>query len=437
MITRPTSVELFAGGGGMSLGTRVAGFTHFALVEWNKSAAKILRHNAELHPSLWNVDDVYETDVRIWLEETDLQPSSVDLVAGGPPCQPFSLAGAHAGHSDERNMFPAALDAVRKLKPKFVIFENVPGLTRPSFAPYFAYIKRQLEKPTVTPKADELWDQHDARVRRANPRGLRYHVHEQLIEAADLGLPQNRRRVFLVAIRSDIRDADTWPAIAATHSRDALLYDQWVSGDYWAAHELPMPEPPADLEGRLNDLKAAGRPDTERWQTVRDAIRGLPTPVDGRDANDVANHKGIPGARAYAKHSGSPLDWPGKAIKAGVHGVSGGEAMIRFDDGTLRYLTVRESARVQGFPDEYEFPVPRSRSMGAIGNAVATRIAMAIGHQMLSLFGSANAPRRRPSGRPAARRSHARTDDRQGVLFSTAPPKGSAFDRISDRRPGK
>src|SRR4051812_37328564 len=114
--TFPTSVELFAGGGGMALGTRLAGFRHAALVEWHKPAARILRHNAELHPRLWRLEDVHERDVRLWLRDYD-GPSSVDLVAGGPPCQPFSLAGVHAGDSDERNMFPAALDVVRALTP--------------------------------------------------------------------------------------------------------------------------------------------------------------------------------------------------------------------------------------------------------------------------------------------------------------------------------
>ena len=85
-------------------------------------------------------------------------------------------------------------------------------------------------------------------------------------------------------------------------------------------------------------------------------------------------------------NSGSAFDWPAKAVKAGVHGVSGGEAMIRFNDGTLRYFTVRESARMQGFPDAYEFPVPRSRSMGAIGNAVATPIAELMALCMVTVF---------------------------------------------------
>lgn len=371
-----TSIELFAGGGGMALGTREAGFEHLALVEWYKPATRILRHNARRYPMLWRESDVHEQDVRTWLEQTDISPDDVDLVAGGPPCQPFSLAGVHAGDEDARNMFPAAIDAVRKFRPKYVIFENVPGLTRPSFAPYFSYIKHQLEKPTVKPKGDELWTEHHSRIRKAQPNCLAYRVFEHLIDAADFGLAQNRRRVFLVAVRTDLAEAGSWlEVVDPTHSRDGLLYDQWVSGDYWKDHDLVMPDLPDGLENRLRDLKEAGPPGGKRWQTIRDAIRGLPEPIDGEEAEGFVDHRGIPGARAYPKHSGSPFDWPAKTIKAGVHGVSGGEAMIRFDDGSLRYLTVRESARLQGFRDGYEFPVARSRSMGAIGNAVATPLA--------------------------------------------------------------
>lgn len=386
MLSSLTSVELFAGGGGMALGTRLAAFEHLALVEWNKNAAAILRHNAKIHPDLWAEDRVHEQDVREWLTTTAIKRSDgVDLLAGGPPCQPFSLAGVHAGDNDTRNMFPAALDAVRKVRPRFVLFENVPGLTRPSFAPYFEYIKRQLEKPGVQAKGDELWTDHDARLRRAGSRSQRYIVHEHVLDAADFGLPQNRRRVFLVAIRVDVPRATLWSDPEPSHSRDALLYDQWVSGSYWEEHGIPMPEMPDGIAERIRSLGRGGRPSMQRWRTVRDCVRDLPAPVDRVPSPEIANHEGIPGARTYAKHSGSPFDWPAKAIKAGVHGVSGGEAMIRFDDGSLRYFTVRESARMQGFRDDYEFPVARSRSMGAIGNAVAVPVAHLIARQLQDL----------------------------------------------------
>lgn len=378
----------------MALGTRAAGFEHLALVEWNKNAALILRHNAQRDPALWPPEAVHEQDVREWLDATHLKPGEVDLVAGGPPCQPFSLGGVHAGDMDQRNMFPAAIETVRKLRPRFVLFENVPGLTRPTFSPYFNYIKHQLEKPTIQAKVDELWTDHHSRVQKAKPSSLRYVVHQHLVDAADYGLPQNRRRVILVGIRSDVPGASDWTEPEATHSRDALLYDQWVTGDYWAQYGLVMPTVPEGIEARLVQLKEDGRPSYERWQTIRDCIKGLPEPVDRKISPGFTNHEGIPGARAYPKHSGSPFDWPAKTIKAGVHGVSGGEAMIRFDDGTLRYFTVRESARMQGFPDDYEFPVARSRAMGAIGNAVATAVAERLTRRLAAM--DVNQPAARP-----------------------------------------
>ena len=385
-MTKPplTSVELFAGGGGMALGMRRAGFHHQALVECNHNATAVLRYNAERDPTLWRPDTVIQQDVKQWLYELKDIPR-LTLVAGGPPCQPFSLAGVHAGDNDGRNMFPAALDIVRKLLPPLVVFENVPGLTRPSFAPYYRYVQAQLARPTVRPKNDEMWEEHFERILRS--RALRrYYVYEEHVEAADLGVPQNRRRVFLVGIRADMPGADSWPGINREHSEAALLYEQYVESTYWERLGLPQPDVPDKLRARVARLKGEDPPSGKPWKTLREALIGppaLPAPIDGEDTPGIANHRGIPGARVYKKHTGSPIDWPSKAIKAGVHGVSGGEAMIRFPDDTLRYLTVRESARVQSFPDDYEFPGSRSRVMGVIGNAVAVAVAETIGRSLI------------------------------------------------------
>jgi DNA (cytosine-5)-methyltransferase 1 len=376
-----TSVELFAGGGGMALGMRRAGFHHHSLVEWNHNATKVLRHNATLDPALWQPDAVLQQDVRDWLEQLEEVPE-VTLIAGGPPCQPFSLAGVHAGDNDDRNMFPVALDVVRRLLPPLVVFENVPGLTRPSFAPYYRYVQAQLAQPTVRPKQGEMWSDHFARILRSRAH-RRYHVYEEHFEAADIGVPQNRRRVFLVGIRADMPGAASWPGVGREHSQEALLYEQYIKSAYWDRYDLPQPGVPDRLRARVAQLKGEDPPPGKPWRTLRDALVGLPEPHDGKESGGVANHCGITGARIYRKHTGSPIDWPAKAIKAGVHGVSGGEAMIRFPDGTLRYLTVRESARVQGFPDAYEFPGPRSRVMEVIGNAVAVAVAEAIGRSLI------------------------------------------------------
>lgn len=115
--------------------------------------------------------------------------------------------------------------------------------------------------------------------------------------------------------------------------------------------------------------------------TVRDAISTLPEP----SYQDVAgnNHWLIPGARVYKRHTGTELDWPAKTIKAGVHGVAGGENVVHLDDGSFRYFTLREMARLQGFPDDYIFEGPRSRTIGQIGNAVPCQLAHCIGENIL------------------------------------------------------
>jgi len=382
---RHRSVELFAGGGGMALGLRLAGFGHDALVELNHNATRVLAHNAAAHPALWEVGAVQRRDVAEWASSGD-SDTSVRLVAGVPPCQPFSLSGAHAGHSDQRNAFPAGLDVVRKLDPELVVFENVPGLTRPSFAPYFEYVKAQMACPSVLPVEGELWHEHARRVGLGGPTADRYAVYEQHVDAADLGVAQSRRRVFLIAVRNDLPGSADWAGLTTTHSRDALLYDQYVEDAYWGGHGLPQPTTPDSLRPAIEGLKRAGRPSGERWRTLRDLLRDVPGPVDGQDHPTLTEHAGIPGARSYAKHTGSEYDWPSKTIKAGVHGIAGGEGMIRYADGRLRYLTVREAALVQGFPRDYGMPGVRSRVMGVIGNAVAVPVARRLGEVLSTAF---------------------------------------------------
>jgi DNA (cytosine-5)-methyltransferase 1 len=396
----PTCLELFAGGGGMALGLHFAGFRHTHLVERESRACETLRSNATGPAAAWSIDTVNETDVRDFIPElARAVPGSVDLVAGGPPCQPFSLGGVHAGEVDQRNMFPAALDVVRLTMPKLVLFENVPGLLRPSFRPYFDYVRDQLERPMVTPRAGEGWRDHWGRVAAGTRRrGPRYHVARQVILAADLGVPQMRRRVVLIGIRDDL-DVD-WHGVESDHSEDALLYDQYVSGSYWEEHEehpevkrlvrRGLPRPAGRLVARIARLGAEGRPSTKRWRTIRDMLRDpepLPEPRDGVQVGVWPSHVGVPGARAYVGHTGSDIDLPAKTIKAGVHGVCGGEAMIRWRDGSVRYMTTRESARLQGFPDWYEFTGARSHAMRHIGNAVAVPVARAVGEQLRKLTG--------------------------------------------------
>ena len=374
----------------MALGLHEAGFDHLALVENDSKACDTLKHNSQSieHCSsfwkAWNEKAVFLKDVR-QLDLSSIPGSdSLDLIAGGPPCQPFSLGGVHAGMNDSRNMFPAALDIVRSCMPRLVLFENVAGLLRKSFSPYFDYVEMQLGDPMSIPNKNESWMEHANRLvkRRQSRFSLGYHVTRQLLNSADFGVPQIRKRVVLMAIRSDLAEFPL-PELLPTHSEASLHHSQYNSGEYWERHGIAPPD--GFLTSKLSvesgqDFCKGTR--LKPWQTVRDAIQGLPIPIEGKSHPGILNHIGIPGARAYPGHTGSDIDRPSKTIKAGVHGVCGGEAMIRYHDGSLRYMTVRESARIQTFPDDYEFLGARSHAMKHIGNAVPVRLATTIGLHM-------------------------------------------------------
>ena len=389
-----TCLELFAGAGGMALGLYAAGFHHLALVEFEPKACATLSHNSTHWRQACGTDAPWAPEAVRLADVREFDPGAalcapLDLVAGGPPCQPFSLGGTHAGMDDSRNMFPAALALVRETLPKLVLFENVAGLTRKSFLPYFEYVQLQLNDPTCAPRKNEDWKEHAARLARRTPRrsAPTYRVTRQLVNAADFGVPQVRKRVFLMAVRADLTDRPI-PEMRGTHSQAVLLEEQWGSGFYWERHGLSRPSAPPS--GGLHSGATSASPDPAGllpWRTVRDAISGLPEPIDGVEAPGVLNHVGVPGARSYPGHTGSDIDAPSKTIKAGVHGVCGGEAMIRYPDGRLRYMTIREAARIQTFPDSYEFVGARSIAMRQIGNAVPVALATVVGKHMRDHIG--------------------------------------------------
>lgn len=381
------SVELFAGAGGLAMGCEIAGFNHLAVVEWDKWACDTVRENQNRgYPLLANWV-LHEGDVRTF--DWSSVPRGIDLLAGGPPCQPFSIGGKHKAHADNRDMFPATVEIIRQLKPKAFIVENVKGLTRASFANYFSYIQLQLEFPEVPPLKNEDWSEHLARLQiektssRRKGRGLTYNVVPTLVNAANYGVPQKRERVFIIGFRDDL--GIEWSFPAPTHSYDALLRDQWITGAYWKRHGMRMPSVPQKLANRVAKLRQTALFDTLAWRTVRDAIQGLPDPRS-RAAARVPNHVFQAGARSYPGHTGSPLDLPAKTLKAGDHGVPGGENMLIDDDGSVRYFTVRESARIQTFPDGFRFHGSWTETMRQLGNAVpvllAQRVASSVAEQL-------------------------------------------------------
>lgn len=174
--TRLTTLELCAGGGGQALGFEQAGVSHAGLVEIDKSACATLRLN---RPS-WNVVQADLNTVE------GFSYRGVDIVSGGLPCPPFSVAGKQLGQKDERNLFPAMIRLVSEIRPTAVMIENVRGILDAVFQDYRCSVGNQLKK-------------------------LGYQVGWKLMNAADFGVPQLRPRVVFIAIRKEYSESFSWP----------------------------------------------------------------------------------------------------------------------------------------------------------------------------------------------------------------------------------
>lgn len=201
-----TSVEMCAGAGGQARGLELAGFNHEAAVEIDSDCCKSLRLN---RPD-WNV---VEGD----LGKFDGRPfKGIDLLAGGLPCPPFSVAGKQLGKDDERNLFPEAIRLVDEMRPKAIMIENVRGFLDAVFEDYRSYIMGELKK-------------------------LGYDAHWRLLNASDYGVPQLRPRVVIVAPRDDIKDCFEWPTPLPSDAPtvgetllDLMSAKRWRGAKKWA-----------------------------------------------------------------------------------------------------------------------------------------------------------------------------------------------------------
>ncbi|MGW4644965.1 DNA cytosine methyltransferase [Kitasatospora sp. NPDC004289] len=427
-----TGVELFAGAGGLAMAVHRAGFRPLLFNEFAKRACETLEANGaerladgekptraplagEKVPLV--AGDVQELDM-------DYLKGRVDVLAGGPPCQPFSLGGIAKGDEDKRNMFPQMFRAVREIQPKAVICENVRGLLRPSFKSYFHYILRELELPFEERAEGADWTQHDDYLRTRllespDDLGKRYEVIMTPVNAADYGVPQIRNRVIIVAFRRDLNvDVDLFKRLVRpTHSEAALLRSMTDGGSYWARHS----EVPAHVREWVGSRLPETLPIDDGllpWNTLRDAIAGI---GDNKPLPDVPDewldrtehllggfteHIGWPGARIYDGHTPNELDRPAKTVKAGVHGVPGGESVILLDELVTdraaqggrrykhRYMTVRETARVMTFPDDWELKGPRGEKMRQLGNAVPVVLGEVFAKAVAAVLDEAEARRK-------------------------------------------
>ncbi len=200
-----TSIEICAGAGGQAIGLEDAGFEHLALVEIESIACDTLRLN---RPN-WNVinKDVKEFSARQYI--------GVDLLAGGVPCPPFSIAGKQLGRLDERDLFPEALRLVKECNPKAVMLENVRGLLDIKFKEYRRHILNEFYK-------------------------MGYQCDWRLVNSSDHGVSQLRPRAILVALKKDYFDYFDWPKKNEKPPLTVgeLLYEEmassgWENADNW------------------------------------------------------------------------------------------------------------------------------------------------------------------------------------------------------------
>lgn len=385
------SIEIFAGAAGLGMGLAQAGFDHEIVVERDHQACETIRHNQKLGFDLVRDWKIVESDV----EDIDL--SSVrtypDLLSGGPPCQPFSIGGAHSGADDERNCWPWTINATKVLKPKSFLFENVPGLMK--HKEYLDYIVLALSYPELAnPRSDWKDDLEFLRkcLEHKTLHTLRYKVKVEKYTATDYGVAQARSRVFIIGLREDVKKS--WSGPKPTHSEEQLLEEKWITGTYWDRHNLVRPQ--YDEHG-LRFVRKHNQKNHDLFAekllphlTVRDAIQDLPE-ATSEEAVGFHNHiKAAREAKAYKGHTGSPIDMPSKTLRAGVHGVSGGENMIDYGPGNsgsrYRHYTVREAARVMGINDNYVFPGTWSDGLKQMGNAVCPPMAHAIGGKLYEIL---------------------------------------------------
>ncbi|PIE84275.1 MAG: DNA (cytosine-5-)-methyltransferase [Bacteroidia bacterium] len=296
-------VEICAGAGGMALGLERAGFQCRATVEIDASCCNTLRRN---RPS-WQV---LEQDVRSF----DGKPfRGVDLLAGGVPCPPFSVAGRQLGADDERDLFPEALRLVEEMRPRAVLLENVKGFLSPVFESY----------------REELLGAFDA---------LGYRASWRLLNASDFGVSQLRPRVLIVAFRKGEGEHFRWPVAQSASPRS-------------------VGELLADLMG------ANGWPGLDGW--VAEARQIAPTVVGGSK-----KHGGPDLGPTRARQAWATLGVDGRGIAK--------DAPAPDFEGMPR-LTVRMVARLQGFPDDWEFTGSKTAAYRQVGNALPPAVSHAVG----------------------------------------------------------
>lgn len=332
-----TSVELFAGAGGLALGMDKAGFKHLLLNEFDHSACETLRANR----SQWNIieGDIHEIDFTPYY-------GKIDFLSGGFPCQAFSYAGKRLGFEETRGtLFFELARAVKEIQPKVFMCENVRGLFEHDNGRTLQTIKDVIAELGYT---------------LIEPRVLR---------ALQYNVPQKRERLILIAIRNDIAPfvEFEWPDVCPSIR---TLRDAFFAGDLYDT-DVPFSEGQTYPESKYKVMQLV--PEGGDW-------RNLPEEVARAYMKGSYNLGG--GKTGMARRLS--MDEPSLTLTC----APAQKQTERCHPTETRPLTVREYARIQTFPDDWQFCGNLTAQYKQIGNAVPVNLAWAIGRSLIRLFNS-------------------------------------------------
>ena len=335
------SIELFAGAGGLALGLEQAGFEHIGLVEFNEPAANTLKHNRRN----WNVlcEDIQKVAERDLEAEFSIRKGELDLLSGGAPCQSFSYAGKRLGLQDVRGtMFYHYATFLHKLQPKMFLFENVRGLVSHDGGRTYQTILNIFEDEGYTT------------------------VH-QILNAWDYGVPQKRERLITIGIRNDL--------LGKAH------------------FEFPAPH---DYKPVVRDIKLDVNPDAEhcaRYSKKKEEVFALVPPggywrdIDPSIAKEYMKTCWDMGGGRTGILRRIGLDEPSLTVLTNP----GMKQTDRCHPLEVRPFSVRENARLQSFPDDWEFCGSLAEQYKQVGNAVPVNLAKEIGDQLMKALEGINA----------------------------------------------
>lgn len=318
------AIDLFSGPGGLAMGLRASGIDPILCVEKSRDAIETYsRHHADC--SHYNKD--------IQSVDFSSHKGKVDIVFGGPPCQPFSLGGLRKCWDDSRDMVPQFLRCIEEVRPYCFLMENVIGLTQKKAKPYF----------------ESLIESFSA---------LGYEVNWSILNSSEYGVPQNRKRVIVIGCRERL-----------------LLFPRPTHGKTTGLAPLPRSKdilPYSDNEARpKSPVKYALYPDLRPSPYGGHVYNGGGRPIDP----EAPCHTIYASAGGYKTHW---IDTLSVAPEYHEHLMNGGKSREGEVPGALR-LSIRESALIQTFPIDLEFAGSKSSQYTQVGDAVPPVLAEALG----------------------------------------------------------